>query len=86
MNMRTVLAPPVRVNNQTNQRSFVGYGLRKRLADQILRHPLRHGMAHDLAGKKIFVTGKIQPSLTGGNVGNIRHPRLIGSCDGKLLL
>ena len=72
-----ILAAPIRVMDQTRRRSFGGQRPQKGLDDQILRHTLRHGIAYDFPGKKILVTGKIQPAFPCGDVSDVRQPDLV---------
>jgi len=50
----------------------------KCLLDQRLSQIRFHRPADDRPGKQIHDHAQIQPSLTGENIGNIRHPHLMG--------
>ena len=63
-----ILAPPIRVVNQTRCGLFGGQRPQKGLDDKILRHTLRHGITYDFSGKKILMAGKIQPAFPCGDV------------------
>jgi hypothetical protein len=54
--------------NQPRRRLLDSQNSQKGLDDQILRHPLCHGIAYDFTCEKILVPGKIQPAFLRGNV------------------
>lgn len=72
-----ILAAPIRVVNQTRCGSLGGYGPQEGLVDQILCHALSHGITYDFSGKKILMTGKVQPAFPCGNVSDVRQPDLV---------
>ena len=59
---------------------------RKRAHDQLLRHAGIEGVTHQLAVEQVFDAGKVKPTLVRGDVGDVRHPRLVGGRDGKLAI
>jgi len=84
--MGTVLAAAIRVMNQSFGRPLLLCRPEQGFADQVLRHALRHGVADDLAGKDIFYTREIEPTLQGWNVGYIGNPDLVGGAGNKVLV
>lgn len=46
------------------------------ICHQRLRHVTLHGPAHDFAGVQIFKRRQIQPTLVGGDVGDVGDPHL----------
>jgi hypothetical protein len=54
-----VLTATVGMMNQTSRRPLGSDSAKQGLGDQILCHAFSHGVAHNLSGKKILVTGKI---------------------------
>jgi hypothetical protein len=46
---------------------------------QIACHPIRHGPTHNTPAVQIQRGGQVEPPFLGGDVGDIRHPLLIGS-------
>ena len=47
---------------------------------------LRTGIAHNFSGAQVFNDERIEPALSGGNVGNIAHPGLICLVERELSL
>jgi hypothetical protein len=72
----TILASAIRVVGQVGCRAFHPHCTEQRLGNQVLRHPGSHGIAHDLSGVQVLVSGKIQPALIRWNIRNIGHPDL----------
>ena len=63
-----------------------GHRLIERLDDEVLRHAVAHGPPDDLTAVQVFHTGQIEPSLVGRDIGDVRHPHLMGPLGHKLAI
>lgn len=83
--MGTVLTSPIRMVDKSCFRTLGGNGPKKRLANQVLRHTGSHGVADDLPSAQILVSGKIEPTLSSLNIGDVAQPDLARSLRLELL-
>ena len=84
--LRAILAAAVGMMNQTSSGSFGRNSAEQRLGDEILRHTVSHGVAHDFSGVEILMAGKVQPTFRRGDIGYIGHPDLVRGVRGKILV
>ena len=74
--MSAVLATSIRVVNQAGREA--GVFLQhpgKRLTDQVLGHPLAHGIARQIATKQILVACQVKPTLVSRDVGDVGNDK-----------
>jgi len=82
----TILAPAIRVVDDSLWRTVLLYRSEQSLPGQLRLHPLSHCVTDDLARKDIFDPGQIQPALAGGDVGQIRDPDLVRRARAEILI
>lgn len=54
------------------------HGLQYRFQEQLSMNRRLHGPTHDLTREQIYDDGQVEPPLPSTDVGDVRHPRLIG--------
>lgn len=84
--MRTILAAPVAMNNESRRRPAQRCRPKQRPHDQMPCHALIHGVTDDLAGAQILQGSQVQPAFLGVDVGDIAAPHLVRCCSGEALL
>ena len=83
--MGTVLAAAIRMMQQSGGGPFGRHRPEKGLADQMFRHTRSHGIADDLSGVHVLMTGQVEPPLLGRDVCDIAQPDLPWSRSLELL-
>ena len=81
----TVLAAPIRMVQQSGGWPLGCNRPEKGLADQMFRHARGHGIADDLSGVHVLMTGQVEPPLPGRDVCDIAQPDLPWSRSLELL-
>ncbi|MNC72451.1 hypothetical protein D3C75_1235070 [compost metagenome] len=54
--------------------------------DEVSRHAIAKLPAYNLFGEQVQNTGEVEPTLTAGDIGNVRHPLLARFCGFEILL
>ncbi len=76
-----VLRPPVRMMNQYIRALGLSLvqGLLQRIKHEIRSHRTAHTTTHDTTSKHINHEHHVQPALPSTDIGDVRHPQLVGA-------
>ena len=75
----SVTAPIGMVRQGISRRLALVQGLLQRIQHEVRLHAATDPPAHDTPGVHVHHEGHIEPALPGGDVGEVRHPQLVGA-------